>query len=296
MGFIGVSTGNSSIVKVFPTWSEILGLDAELFGIDIPLAAEPAQIREALLELRDRENCQGALVTTHKINCYQHGFDLFEGFDDFAALCGEVSSVKVRKGKIFGAAKDPISAGKSIEEFLVENHFADGGEVLCFGDGGAATAIGWYLASRKDAPEKMTFLGVGEEKLAHLSKVVQNKYPKEKLSLSLYQPELVADLMSALPLKSFIINATGMGKDLPGSPVPAGVGFSQAAVVWELNYRGSLEFLHQAKDQIVEKNLQVEDGWRYFIHGWTQVIAEVFELNFTLEKVYELALAAEPFR
>jgi shikimate dehydrogenase len=296
MGFIGVSTGGSSIVKVFPPWCEILGLDAELFGIDVPLAAEPAQIREALLALRESKNCLGALVTTHKINCYRHGFDLFESFDDFASLCGEVSSVKVRQGKMYGAAKDPISAGKSLEEFLVDNHFAAGGEVLCFGDGGAATAIGWYLASRKDAPKKMTFLGVSEEKLSHLSKVVQDKYPKEKLSLALYQPELVAELMQSLPMKSLIINATGMGKDLPGSPVPAGVEFSQAAVVWELNYRGSLEFLNQAKSQAVEKNLQVEDGWRYFIHGWTQVIADVFELNLTSETINKLAITAEQFR
>jgi hypothetical protein len=26
-------------------------------------------------------------------------------------------------------------------------------------------------------------------------------------------------------------------------------------------------------------NLTVEDGWIYFIHGWTRVIAEVFHVN-----------------
>ena len=26
-------------------------------------------------------------------------------------------------------------------------------------------------------------------------------------------------------------------------------------------------------------NLQVEDGWAYFIHGWTRVIAKVFDIE-----------------
>jgi hypothetical protein len=29
----------------------------------------------------------------------------------------------------------------------------------------------------------------------------------------------------------------------------------------------------------VQCNLQIEDGWTYFIHGWTRVIAEVFHLD-----------------
>ena len=32
--FIGVTTGQSSIMKVFPKWAEIMGLDAEMKGID----------------------------------------------------------------------------------------------------------------------------------------------------------------------------------------------------------------------------------------------------------------------
>ena len=28
-----------------------------------------------------------------------------------------------------------------------------------------------------------------------------------------------------------------------------------------------------------ERNLLIEDGWIYFIHGWTRVIAEVFHID-----------------
>jgi len=50
-------------------------------------------------------------------------------------------------------------------------------------------------------------------------------------------------------------------------------------VAWELNYRGDLVFLDQARAQQAEKAVQIEDGWTYFIHGWTQVIAEVFDIE-----------------
>ena len=34
MYFVGVTTGQSSIMKVFPVWAKALGLDAEIKGID----------------------------------------------------------------------------------------------------------------------------------------------------------------------------------------------------------------------------------------------------------------------
>ena len=38
-------------------------------------------------------------------------------------------------------------------------------------------------------------------------------------------------------------------------------------------------FLDQARAQEKEKALKIEDGWLYFIHGWTRVIAEVFHID-----------------
>ena len=55
-------------------------------------------------------------------------------------------------------------------------------------------------------------------------------------------------------------------------------GFRSASIVWDLNYRGDLVFLDQARAQRVERGLRIEDGWTYFLHGWTQVIAEVFHV------------------
>ena len=41
-----------------------------------------------------------------------------------------------------------------------------------------------------------------------------------------------------------------------------------------------------------QKHLTVEDGWTYFIHGWTQVIAEVFHIDLS-ERIPELSEIAK---
>jgi shikimate 5-dehydrogenase len=296
MRFVGVSTASSSIRKVFPLWSDILGLDAELVGLDIPLGAPAQTYREAVATIQADPTCAGALVTTHKIALFDAARDMFDHLDDFAASVGEISSIAVRGGRTLGAAKDPLTAGLSLEEVLDDDHFADGAEVLCLGAGGAGSAIGWYLGQRKDAPDRMTFVDVEGDRLRHLREVLTAHAPDVELrTLTAADADVSAELAS-LPPRSLVVNATGLGKDRPGSPVPASVLFPQRSVVWELNYRGPLEFLAQARAQEAERDLTVVDGWRYFIHGWSQVVADVFELEMEPVLVARLAEAAESVR
>jgi shikimate 5-dehydrogenase len=86
-------------------------------------------------------------------------------------------------------------------------------------------------------------------------------------------------ILNRLKPSSLVVNATGLGKDAPGSPLTQDAQFPQRGIVWELNYRGDLLFLDQARVQQAERHLQIEDGWTYFIHGWTRVIAEVFHIS-----------------
>jgi shikimate 5-dehydrogenase len=109
-------------------------------------------------------------------------------------------------------------------------------------------------------------------------------------------PEDVDAILTTLPPASLVVNSTGMGKDRPGSPVSDAGRFPEQGVVWEFNYRGSLEFLQQARRQQAERGLVVEDGWRYFVHGWTQVIADVFDIPMPRARVDELALVAAGVR
>ncbi len=301
MRFVGVSTASSSIMKVFPKWSEALGLDATLVGLDLPLDATRKQYRDAVTGMRDDDGCMGALVTTHKIALHDAAHDLFDELDNFATEVAEISSISFLsaepgKRRVHGSAKDPLTAGLSLEEELPSDFFSRGGEVLCLGAGGAGTAIGWYLAGRKDRPKRLTFVDVDERRLSHLREVVKTHAPDANVATESGGVDQTNALLNALPSHSLVVNATGMGKDRPGSPIPPTAAFPQEAVVWELNYRGSLEFLQQARAQQERQQLHIVDGWRYFIHGWTQVIGEVFDVTMTSEKVEELARIAEDVR
>ena len=92
-------------------------------------------------------------------------------------------------------------------------------------------------------------------------------------------PEKNDVIVSALPDGSVVANATGLGKDAPGSPLTSGAVFPRNGCAWDFNYRGDLVFLDQARAQENRRNLSVEDGWVYFIHGWTRVMAEVFHID-----------------
>jgi shikimate dehydrogenase len=296
MRFVGVSTAQSSIMPIFPRWCEILGLDAELVGLDLPLDATPEQYRAAVAELRDDPDCVGALVTTHKIGLYDAAADMFDSVDEFAAACGEVSSIVVRDGHLSAAAKDPLTAGRSLEEILEPGHFASGAGVICLGAGGAGTAIGWYLATRPDPPASMTFVDTRPDRLQHVEHVVAPRLRSGDLQAVVAGARDISELLEAAPPGTLLINATGMGKDRSGSPLPDDVVLPHGAVVWELNYRGELDFLQQARTQSAERALRVVDGWRYFIHGWTYVMADVFDVDMNSAVVEELARAAQAVR
>jgi shikimate dehydrogenase len=44
--------------------------------------------------------------------------------------------------------------------------------------------------------------------------------------------------------------------------------------------------------QQASRNLQVEDGWVYFLHGWTQVVAQVLHMELDKKRFDELKTAA----
>jgi shikimate dehydrogenase len=296
--FIGVSTAGSSIFDLFPVWAEILGIEAVIEGRDVALDAPPEAFRRAVEEIAFEERAKGALVTTHKVNVFAHAADLFGEVDSFARVCREVSCISKRNGMLVGHAKDPITSGLSLEHMLGAGYWRRHrtAHALCLGAGGAGTAITVHLLRGTDRPARLVIADTREERLAEL-RGVHAQLPTATIDYRRVDDPADTDpLLAALPPGSLVVNATGLGKDAPGSPISAGAVFPHGAVVWELNYRGELDFLHQAKRQAEGRGLAVHDGWRYFLHGWTEVIAEVFHLELTPELFASLAEAAEPHR
>lgn len=189
--------------------------------------------------------------------------------------------------------------GLALEEFLPADHFAaTGAHVVCLGAGGAGTALVWYLAQRADRPERIVCTDTDPRRLGHLRDVAaRGGVPDDLVQyVPVTNPKDATDLVEAAPAGSLVVNATGLGKDRPGSPLTTDAVLPRQGYVWEFNYRGSLEFLHQARGQTDARALTVVDGWRYFIHGWSQAVAEVFDLPLDAPTVERLAEAAEAAR
>jgi shikimate 5-dehydrogenase len=283
--FIGVTTGGSSIRSVFPRWAEALGLgDVELVGIDLALHAPDEQYRTVVEFLKADPLSLGALVTTHKIDLYRAARDLFDEIDPLAELMDEVSSLSKRDGRFIAHAKDPISSGLALDAFLPAGYFsAQPTDVVVFGAGGSAIAIDWYLTRESrgvDRPARVIVTNRSAPRLETLRAVHEESHAGIPLeTVTAPTPEDNDAVLAGAQPRSVVINATGLGKDAPGSPLSDDVVFPENAVVWDLNYRGDLVFLDQARAAESTRSLRVEDGWVYFIHGWTQVIAEVFDIE-----------------
>ena len=160
--------------------------------------------------------------------------------------------------------------------------------VCIIGAGGSALSISAYLGNEerhgKDLPSRIHLNNRSAPRLAEGVRILE--YLNVPMSYHLCKtPELNDRIVEALPAGSLVINATGLGKDRPGSPLTDHCKFPENGLVWELNYRGTLEFMHQAEAQRERRGLLIEDGWTYFIHGWTQVIAEVFHIDITGERL-----------
>jgi shikimate 5-dehydrogenase len=272
-------------MRVFPEWARYLKLgDCQLKGIDFKPHDEPALYREAVDFIKRDPLSLGALVTTHKIDLLKACRDQFDELDEFADMMGEVSSISKRGARLAGHAKDPITSGLALEAFLPRDHWRrTGAEAFVLGAGGSAIAITWYLMRPEHGVNRPSRILVANrstprlEEMRHIHQRFGATVPVEYL----HTPSVTMSdaIMERLKPGSLVINATGLGKDGPGSPLSDAGRFPQDGIVWEFNYRGDLLFLRQARAQQQARHLQVEDGWIYFVHGWTRVVAEVFHVE-----------------
>ena len=281
--FIGVSTGKSSIMKVFPAWVRHLGLgDCEIRGIDCKWHDDPAVYREVVAFLKRDPLSVGALVTTHKLDLLKASRDLFDELDPYAKQLDEVSCISKRDGKLRGHAKDPITAGFSYDAIVNADSWRKGAEICLLGAGGSSLALTIHLMQQPAGrrPARIFVTNRSPQRLAEMRQVHARMECPIAIEYALCPDAAENDrIVNQLTPGSMVVNATGLGKDAPGSPLTDAALFPLNGIAWEFNYRGELVFLDQARRQERARNLRIEDGWVYFINGWTRVIAEVFAID-----------------
>jgi shikimate dehydrogenase len=304
MYFFGVTTGQSSSRVMFPNWAQILNLDsAQLVGVDLPINAPPEDYRRAVWQIRHDPLSLGALITTHKINVLNAARDLFDELTQDAELCGEVSCIYRRDGRLIGHATDPTFSGLSMRQFIPAGYWRENrADVLCLGAGGSAVAIVVHFLLRADPadrPRRIVIVNRSIPRLDGLRTLVEERLKPDNVIFDFIHnadPRENDRLLGELPAGSLVINATGMGKDTPGSPITDAGIFPQNGIAWELNYRGELDFLQQARAQEQTRRLIIEDGWYYFLVGWASIVGTIFDVEITPPLFDQLAQAAQAIR
>jgi shikimate dehydrogenase len=298
--FLGVSTAGSAVHRHFPRWAAGFPEPVRLIGIDLPVAA-PRQTYEDLLDwIARNQQIRGMVITSHKIDLFRAGSGRFAAADQLSATLGEISALRrTPSGDLLAYATDPLSARAAAAEL---NLGTPGGETICFGAGGAAVALVSALTlpgigltpdtgpapdARCRAPGMNAAggpLGEGDihatdlrpDRLAHLMGVAASLGVASRVVPHLQDDASGnTELLAGHPDARFVVNATGLGKDCPGSPLTDQAVFPRHCQAWDMNYRGPLTFLQQARAQQDARRLHIADGWRFFLHGWANALAPI---------------------
>lgn len=293
-------------MKVFPKWAQFLGLggpgQVRIQGIDCLWHDNPAVYRRIVEHIKNDPQSKGALVTTHKLDLLNACRPLFDDLDSYAELLSEISCISKRGSRLRGGAKDPITSGLALEAFLPAGHWRrTDGEVCLLGAGGSSLALTMYLmqiATAEQRPRAIRVTNRSVPRLEEMKHVHAGINPG--LEVTYHHCPQAADndaVVAKLPAGSLVANATGLGKDGPGSPLTDAARWPEGGLVWDFNYRGDLLFLEQARRAQAARGLSIEDGWIYFIHGWTRVVADVFDVEIAtrgpqFDRISEIAAAA----
>ncbi|GAB3048212.1 hypothetical protein [Sediminivirga luteola] len=302
--FVGVSTAGSSIHRAFPVWAPVLAPGSTLRGIDVPESAPAETFRRLLTAMRGNPRVHGAVITSHKLRLYRAAAELFDHIDPLAQITHEVNCVDSRHG-LRGFARDPQSLDLVLDEMfgsaVAEREF------VCLGAGGSATAL--LLAMRVDLPASLQagraipragrgpvlrIVGRRQSSLDEIDGVRERAgLPAGSVELVLAEDTPAVDRVVAGSAENAVVmNATGLGKTSPGSPLSDPSAFPAGALAWDFNYRGPLTFLEQARSA----GTAVEDGWDYFLAGWSAALCTIRTAELTDETFGKVKRASRELR
>ncbi|MBW9121748.1 shikimate dehydrogenase [Microbacterium trichothecenolyticum] len=281
--FFGVTTGSSAIRRIFPLWMEELGIDSQLVGLDFPVDAPAADYRRAVAQIKGDPDAVGGLITTHKLNVLAAARDLFDDLDDSAQLLKETSCIHKDGERLLGAALDDRTSLLGLDALVGQDYWKEDHDLVLLGAGGASIALtlGLHRAARtgRAMPSRVVVTARSQPRLDEMRELhhrIGFGVPIDYVIAG--APEEADRVVAASSRGSVIVNATGMGKDRPGSPLSPNAPYPPQAVLWDMNYRGELKFLADARES-PRADLRVVDGWDYFVYSWTKVVAVVYGID-----------------
>jgi shikimate dehydrogenase len=290
--FVGIDTGGSLVHAVFDRWAALLERPWTLRGLDLPAATPPETYRLLMSIMRDNPAVDGAVITAHKLRLFRACAPELTRRDWLTDATHEVNT---------------LATGQTVDGYALSLTRIlpvpiGGLNVLCLGAGGAATALLLALhldfatgtAAQPQQPARVVFTDTDPRALDDLRAVASRARiaPHRLAYVSVSDPRDTDALLAELPAPALVVNATGLGKDAPGSPLTDRAPFHPAILAWDLNYRGALTFLRQASNG----GAATVDGWDYFVAGWAGSLTAIAGTPFTDDLLTRFAQAAAPHR
>jgi shikimate dehydrogenase len=161
--------------------------------------------------------------------------------------------------------------GRALEAIVDEGYWRrTAGELLNLGAGGSSMALTLYLHTKaeagRDVPARVVVTaldGNGHADIREAHRRIGIALPIDYAVTP--EPAAADHLLTRLPRGSMVVNATGLGKDRPGSPLTDAAIFPRNGIAREFNYRGNLVFLEQAK-AVQARQPFARRGWLDLLH------------------------------
>lgn len=274
--FIGRSTAGSLAPRVVKSWLALAGASAALRLVDLPLEASRSDYERVFAAFRSDPDFAGAQITGHKTGMYRER-SFLDRISSEAAASREIGGIRVdgTTGGLVGFSPDMLALPDQLAELLGPDH-APRRDCLILGGGGAAAAIAMTLA-KLGLVDSMNITESDPSRARAVDSWVRET--PALVGTTVHDAYAADEVLARTRPGSLVVNATGVGKDAPGSVVSATSRFPRDAIAWDLNYRGELGFLRLADAQARAQHLRVADGLSYFVRNWWCFLTESLSLD-----------------
>ena len=282
-----------------PGWAAALGVDLTFKGIDLPIGAPVAAYATVVDRIQKDPTILGMVVTTHKAALWSACESSFARVTALAAMLREVGGVSRASGVLTADAPDVRSVGRAAQRLLTDERWTTGARhALILGAGGAGLSLAYNLSDRlpEIAAERVVLTDVDPARVTTVRAIVAGWERAGAVTVELATPGVNDRLVSQAPPGSLMVNASGAGKDRPGSPLAPAVRLPRRSIYWDFNYRGELPLLAHARSQAALDDLLVVDGRDYLVCGWMEALCFVVGRQPTDELLVRFDLAAQAAR
>ena len=278
--FLGVTTSESSVHRAFPAWMDAFGLGGRvtLEGVDLPIGAPAAGYAAFVDRVRGDASIAGAVVTTHKAALFEACEGRFDAVTGLAAMLREVGGISRAGGTLTADAPDARSVARVAAHLLTDARWVAGPRrAVILGAGGAGLSLAYGLCDGPPeiAARSIVMTDVDPARVDAARAVASRWRRSTALVVDHARAGANDSLIRGAPEGTLIVNASGVGKDRPGSPLAADVLLPRQSIYWDFNYRGTLELLRSARAQADERDLLVADGADYLVRGWLEALCFV---------------------